>query len=177
MYDHDDLRNLGDEIQRLLAAAIKSDARHEAELQRRDDSHSADTERRDQLHVEELGRRDQLHVDEIGRRDQEHVDELGRRDEIHLEAIAHLSTALESRDLIGQAKGVIIATMGCSSDEAFRLLKEQSQHENRKVVDIAAEIVGRAQRTHARNVDSPSLDRVQAPNPVAAQREPRYRTV
>ena len=159
MNDHDDLGGLRDEVQRLLAAAINSDARLQAELQRRDDLHSDDTGRRDQLHVAELGRRDQLHVEELGRRDQEHVDELGRRDELHLEAIAHLNTALESRDLIRQAKGVIIATMGCSSDEAFRLLREQSQHENRKVVDIAAEIVGRAQRAHARNAPPPRLVR------------------
>ena len=41
--------------------------------------------------------------------------------------------------MIGQAKGIIIASIGCTSDEAFDLLKEQSQTENRKLRDVAAE--------------------------------------
>ena len=117
-------QQLRDEIERLLADALKKNHNHESELQRRDDLHLAETERRDQLHIDEIGRRDQLHVDEM----------------------ALLAAAIESRDLIGQAKGVIMATMGCAADEAYRLLKEQSQHENRKLVDIAAEVAARAQR-------------------------------
>jgi AmiR/NasT family two-component response regulator len=36
--------------------------------------------------------------------------------------------------------------MGCTADEAFVLLKKQSQAENRKLTEIAADIVARAQR-------------------------------
>jgi AmiR/NasT family two-component response regulator len=54
--------------------------------------------------------------------------------------IANLRIALEGRDIIGQAKGVIMSSAGCTADEAFDRLVEQSQRENRKVVDIAAEI-------------------------------------
>jgi AmiR/NasT family two-component response regulator len=64
----------------------------------------------------------------------------------HESAVANLEAALETRDLIGQAKGVIMATMGCPSDEAFALIAQQSQHENRKVIDIATDIVKRANR-------------------------------
>jgi AmiR/NasT family two-component response regulator len=39
-----------------------------------------------------------------------------------------------------------MATMGCNDDEAFRLLRAQSQHENRKLRDIAEEIVRRQAR-------------------------------
>jgi ANTAR domain len=124
MNEESDIQELRNEIKRLLAAALESDARHEAELHRRNDLHLAETERRDELHIAELGRRDQLHVDEM----------------------ALLSAAIESRDIIGQAKGVIMVSVGCSADEAFRLLRAQSQHENRKLVDIAAEIAARAQR-------------------------------
>ena len=35
-----------------------------------------------------------------------------------------------------------MATTHCSANEAFKLLKAQSQRENRKLRDIAAEIVG-----------------------------------
>jgi ANTAR domain len=122
--DSDDLQELRNEIKRLLAAALNSDAKHEAEMQRRDDMHLAETERRDELHIAELGRRDRLHIDEM----------------------ALVAAAIESRDIIGQAKGVIMVTVGCSADEAFQLVKTQSQHENRKVVEVAAEIAGRAER-------------------------------
>jgi AmiR/NasT family two-component response regulator len=59
---------------------------------------------------------------------------------------ALLAEATETRDTIGQAKGVIMVTMGCTADEAFRLLKAQSQHENRKLVEVAAEIAAQPQR-------------------------------
>ena len=54
--------------------------------------------------------------------------------------------ALETRDLIGRAKGIVMGSMLCSADEAFLLLKKQSQAENRKLIDIAADIVARTQR-------------------------------
>lgn len=53
---------------------------------------------------------------------------------------------VDSRDIIGQAKGVIMGSTGCSADAAFGVLVRQSQHENRKLVDIAAEIAHRATR-------------------------------
>lgn len=64
----------------------------------------------------------------------------------HLEALYHLRCAVESRDLIGQAKGLVMAKTGCSSEDAFDLLRAQSQHENRKLTDIAAELVERHNR-------------------------------
>jgi hypothetical protein len=72
--------------------------------------------------------------------------EIQRLDERHADEVANLRHAIESRDLIGQAKGVIIAASRCSADEAFEVLREQSQHQNRKLAEIAAEIVRFAQR-------------------------------
>jgi hypothetical protein len=63
----------------------------------------------------------------------------------------NLSLALSSRATIEQAKGVIMATTGCSADEAFELLREQSQLENRKLRDIAAELVSRQVRSRGRS--------------------------
>ena len=57
-----------------------------------------------------------------------------------------LETALESRAVIEQAKGIIIATRRCSPDDAFDVLRRQSQHENRKLRDVAKEIVETAGR-------------------------------
>jgi len=59
----------------------------------------------------------------------------------------NLALAMESRAQIEQAKGIIMGSTGMSADEAFEQLKRQSQHENVKVREIAAEIVRRAQRT------------------------------
>lgn len=52
-----------------------------------------------------------------------------------------LQEALLSRDVIGQAKGLIMAQEGCGSEEAFGRLRLQSQRENRKLRTIAQEIV------------------------------------
>jgi AmiR/NasT family two-component response regulator len=61
----------------------------------------------------------------------------------HKELAAELRTALESRAAIEQAKGIIMATTRCDADTAFRTLVQQSQHENRKLRDIALELVTR----------------------------------
>jgi hypothetical protein len=55
--------------------------------------------------------------------------------------VEQLKQALESRDVIGQAKGIVIAATGCMPDEAFGVLRDQSQAENRKLRDVAAELV------------------------------------
>ena len=135
--DTDDRDELRDEITRLLAAALASDLRHEADIERRDQMHVAEMDRRDELHIAEIGRRDVLLNDEAQRR----LDRFEHEREL-------IQEALETRDLIGQAKGIIIASMRCSSDEAFVMLRKQSRAENRKLNDIAAGIVTAAQRRH-----------------------------
>ncbi len=54
-----------------------------------------------------------------------------------------LSQALENRDVIGQAKGIIMAAQNLSSDDAFDVLRRASQRANRKLHDVAREIVQR----------------------------------
>lgn len=56
-----------------------------------------------------------------------------------------LHEALESRGPIEQAKGVLIARHDCTPDEAFDLLVQRSQHENRKLRLVADDIVRQAQ--------------------------------
>jgi len=58
----------------------------------------------------------------------------------------NLSEAMRSRARIEQAKGIIISNTGCNEDEAFDLLRQQSQHENVKLRDLAEELVDRTQR-------------------------------
>ena len=54
---------------------------------------------------------------------------------------ANLQRALESRAVIDQAKGILMARHGLSADAAYDLLSKQSQLENRKLRDIAADLV------------------------------------
>jgi len=55
-----------------------------------------------------------------------------------------LQEALTSRAAIDQAKGVLMERIGCDADAAFEALREASQRLNRKVRDIATEIVAKA---------------------------------
>ena len=60
--------------------------------------------------------------------------------------IAQLQEAVATRDVIGQAKGILMATESISADEAFAILSRASQRENRKLRDVAAEIVTNTSR-------------------------------
>ena len=62
----------------------------------------------------------------------------------------NLATAMQSRAVIEQAKGILMGAQGCSADEAFQILVRASQRENRKLREIAEELVGRAsKRAHS----------------------------
>jgi GAF domain-containing protein len=52
----------------------------------------------------------------------------------------NLRTALSSRDLIGQAKGILMERFRVTADQAFALLVGASSRTNRKLTDIAAEL-------------------------------------
>ena len=58
---------------------------------------------------------------------------------------ANLEMAMVSRAEIEQAKGILMANGGRSSDDAFAILVRASQRENRKLRDIAADVVRNAQ--------------------------------
>jgi GAF domain-containing protein len=55
-----------------------------------------------------------------------------------------LEEALLSRPVIEQAKGILMKEHGCDADEAFEILRNSSQSANRKLRDLAAEIVDEA---------------------------------
>lgn len=52
-----------------------------------------------------------------------------------------LTQAMASRATIEQAKGVVMAGRRCGEDEAFEILVRASQRENRKLREIAEQIV------------------------------------
>ena len=65
------------------------------------------------------------------------ADELSRLREEHL----HLRIALKSRDIIGQAKGILMERHGIEADEAFDRLVKMSQETNVKVREVAENLV------------------------------------
>ncbi len=59
---------------------------------------------------------------------------------------AELQEALTSRAVIDQAKGIVMAVHRISADDAFALLVDRSQRENRKLRDLAEHFVDEATR-------------------------------
>lgn len=59
------------------------------------------------------------------------------------ELAQQLQQAMESRAVIEQAKGILMAAQRCSADVAFTILVRASQNQNRKLRAIAIEIVDR----------------------------------
>jgi transcriptional regulator with GAF, ATPase, and Fis domain len=57
------------------------------------------------------------------------------------ELAEHMNTAMQSRAVIEQAKGIVMSQRRCDANEAFNLLAAASQRSNRKLRDIAAAIV------------------------------------
>jgi AmiR/NasT family two-component response regulator len=52
-----------------------------------------------------------------------------------------LQEALVTRDVIGQAKGILMATQHVDADTAFDLLRTTSQHRNVKLRALAEQVV------------------------------------
>lgn len=64
-----------------------------------------------------------------------------------------LHRAIDSRDVIGQAKGILMARRGCSAAEAFDLLRTTSQELNVKLVQLAETLT-----TRHHDLDPPTAD-------------------
>lgn len=120
----DDVDELRSEIRQLLADALRTA-----------DDTRAETDRVQHVHAHELAAQQHAH--------DEQLTALGAA---HGAEIDQLQAALASRDVIGQAKGILMAAMRCTADEAFALLVKQSQAQNRKLAEIAAELADRACR-------------------------------
>lgn len=62
---------------------------------------------------------------------------------------AQMEEALQSRDLIGQAKGILMAREGINASEAFDMLRRASQRLNLKLRDVAGSVVDPASEAPA----------------------------
>src|SRR4051812_48902594 len=57
-----------------------------------------------------------------------------------------LTEAIDSRQVIGEAKGIVMESTGCTREEAFDILRRASQRSNRKLREVAQDIVEAAER-------------------------------
>ena len=56
---------------------------------------------------------------------------------------AQLEQALSSRTVVDQALGILMAQQRCTAEEAFALLRAHSQNNNRKLREVAADLITR----------------------------------
>lgn len=61
----------------------------------------------------------------------------------HQDLSHHLERALRARSVIDQAIGVLMAHERCGADAAFDMLRRHSQNSNRKLRDVAADVITR----------------------------------
>jgi ANTAR domain len=69
-----------------------------------------------------------------------------------LERTIQLQTALDSRIVIEQAKGIMAGRESISPDEAFKNIRRQARSERRKLHDLATEIVSTASKSTDRQL-------------------------
>ena len=55
--------------------------------------------------------------------------------------VGHLQTALDSRVIVEQAKGVIAGRHGHDMDTAFRVLRTKARNERRAIADVARDVI------------------------------------
>jgi AmiR/NasT family two-component response regulator len=58
-----------------------------------------------------------------------------------------LIDAIDSRDVIGQAKGIIMARKGVDDDVAFAMLRDASSRMNRKLREVAQQVIEHEQES------------------------------
>ncbi|GGQ18489.1 ANTAR domain-containing response regulator [Streptomyces roseolilacinus] len=88
-----------------------------------------------------------------------------RRYRAALTEVGQLESALRSRPVIDQAGGIVMHVLGCGVEEAYAVLRRVSQLTNRKLSDVAAQVV----RTRGRGLEK-ELARLAPPH--AAARSP-----
>ncbi|CAA9280258.1 MAG: hypothetical protein AVDCRST_MAG54-3548 [uncultured Actinomycetospora sp.] len=61
----------------------------------------------------------------------------------------HLQKAVDSRDLIGQAKGILMERFSLDDEAAFRMLVKSSQDTDIELTDVARWLTGETGNRHA----------------------------
>lgn len=116
------------------------------ELRMRMDAHRLDSEasRADIDQLQKVGAVDRADIDrlQIGAEVNRHlIAELQAEGVLRAEQAEQLQEALQSARMIGSAIGIVMAAGRCTPEEGFQILAKVSQDKNRKLREIAAEVV------------------------------------
>lgn len=114
--------------------------RRQMDINRADiDALVTDTETSEEQHARTRQRIDQLevHVDI----DREMILELHEAGMLQRDQVEQLELALRTSRTIGAAIGIIMSSRSATQEEAFAVLRSASQDTNRKLRDLAADIV------------------------------------
>ena len=82
---------------------------------------------------------------------EDRIRQLERAADASATELFNVKQAIETRDVIGMAMGIIIANLGCTPPDAFGILVKRSQNQNRKLHELCVEIVDRAGRRRTRS--------------------------
>jgi GAF domain-containing protein len=66
-----------------------------------------------------------------------------------------LRQAVATREIIGEAKGILMESQSCTRDQAFDILRRASQRENRKLRELAEELVLRVEARTRKSAPRP----------------------
>jgi hypothetical protein len=80
-------------------------------------------------------------IEDRARIDRDMITDLQAEGILSREHTAQMEQALKSSRTIGAAIGILMASRGITEDQAFAVLKQSSQSANRKLREIAAELV------------------------------------
>jgi GAF domain-containing protein len=82
----------------------------------------------------------------------------------------NLQKAMEFRSVIEQAKGILIERHRLTAEQAFRLLTESSMHTNRKVRDVAGDLVLTGELALPSSARRPPVTDAAGPDPAGGDR-------
>ena len=126
------------QIDELVAQVATNRARIDALTDRADAAHLHADTAQERADVAET-RADQMQADSL--LDRELIAQLQADGVLSRDHVAQLQKALLSSRHIGAAVGILMATRRVTQDEALAILKETSQRSNRKLHDVATELV------------------------------------
>lgn len=103
-----------------------------------------DTNRADIDRLQKTGTVDRADIDRLqvdAEVDRHLIAELQAEGVVQAGEVARLEEALKSARLIGSAIGIVMAAARCTSEQGFQILARVSQDSNRKVREVAADVV------------------------------------
>ena len=136
-------RDLQRQIDDLVAQVSTNRARIDALTDRADAAHRRADTAQERADVAE-SRADQMQADSLV--DRELIAQLHADGALSRDHVAQLQKALLSSRHIGAAVGILMASREVTQDEALAILKVASQRSNRKLYDVASELVESAER-------------------------------